>query len=356
MIVLVTGITGLVGCHAAMRLLERGHSVVAVARRRNGVPADQRVRRILEACPEFGSRFGLAGLHVIEGDILQAGCGMTAATRNALKDQIDVAIHCAGEVSFGPAMSVACARTNTDGAGNVGEWIREIGCPRLVHVGTAYAVRGAQRFRTPYEESKFLGEKQLRETADRAGIDLRIVRPSIVTGDTVHGFTPTYHGIYPFLKYAADYAHDLKRVSPTEGLPPGFVPEAKINLVPADVVAEVLCEAACAPRLEEREFNVINPEPWVARELGILVASHAGIGADVFSSVGPAAPLSAAALGAVTMLQEAYAPYFDVDLDVKTESTDRLMESAGIARVRNTPEWIAALLAWGLRQGWKEIG
>jgi len=358
MIILLTGITGLVGSHVAMTLLEGGHSVLAIARSRNGVSANKRAKRILESYPEAGVRFGLAGLHVIEGNILEPGCGVTERARSTIRDQVDVVIHCAGDVAFMPA-SGDSARVNVDGVKNVFEFVREIGCPRLVHVGTAYAEQGVKGmgFRTPYEESKCFGEQHLRDASERGGIDIRIVRPSIVTGDVVYGFTPTYHGIYPFLKYAAEYAGDLKRVSPSAGLPSGFVPDAKINLVPADFVADVIREVACSAEPEAREFNVINPEPWSARDLGVIIARHVGIGADIFSRAEmTGASLSSSASSAVKMLQDAYAPYFDVDLDMDTVATDRLMESAGISGVQNREEWIIALLEWGLHHRWKELG
>lgn len=358
MIVLLTGITGLVGCHAAIALLEAGHSVLAIARNREGVPAERRVKCVLESCPEYGVRFGLAGLHVLEGDILEQNCGVSGGDLNTLRGHVDAVVHCAGEVAFAPEAGDSVVRANVDGVKNVSELACEIRCPRLVHVGTAYieqALKG-MGFRTPYEESKFLGEQYLREVSGRCRIDLRIVRPSIVTGDTVHGFTPTYHGIYPFLKYAAEYAADLKNISPLDGLPSGFDPEARINLVPADVVAAVIREAACSAEPDGSEFNVINPEPWRALDLVKIVAERTGIGSDAVPQLESPPSLSAPAAAAIKVLQDTYAPYFDVCLDLDTAATVRLMETAGIPGVRNTKEWILALLEWGMRRGWKELG
>lgn len=358
MIVLLTGITGLVGCYAAISLLEAGHRVLALARSRNGLSADRRVRRILEAHPEYGVRYGIGDLHVLEGDILKTHCGIEGQTLETLRGHLDVVVHCAGDVAFTGDAEEASAETNVVGVGSVAGLLQELSCRRLVHVGTAYieSALSGEGFRTRYEQSKYAGEVILREAAARGHMELKVVRPSIVTGDTVYGFTPTYHGIYPFLRYAVEYVDELRHVRPSECLPPDLVPNGRVNLVPADHVAAVIREVVCRPEIEAREFNVTSPVPWRAWDLVRIVSRYIGVMDDVFAQLERSeATLSDSASMAVQMLQDRYAPYFDVDLALDTAATDRLREIAGIPTVENRAEWIFALLKWGSNHEWKGL-
>jgi alcohol-forming fatty acyl-CoA reductase len=144
--ILVTGSTGFVGEALLERLLHDlpDTPVVLLVRARGALTAEDRIRHML-AGPAFvrlrerrGEDLGalLDGhITVIEGDLDEVP---------DLPDDLDIVIHCAGEVSFDPAIDEGFA-TNVHGTLNLLAAIDASGSqPHYVHVSTAY-VAGRQQ-------------------------------------------------------------------------------------------------------------------------------------------------------------------------------------------------------------------
>ncbi|CAO5235423.1 SDR family oxidoreductase [Frankia sp. AgKG'84/4] len=139
--VLVTGMTGFMGEALLERLLSDfpDTQVVALVRPRGSHSGAARLARMLRK-PSFGplrERLGAAELaavlarqvQVVEGDL---------ASLPQLPAEIDVVIHCAGEVSFDPPIDDAF-RINVGGVQELVRALRAGGsAPHLVHVSTAY--------------------------------------------------------------------------------------------------------------------------------------------------------------------------------------------------------------------------
>ncbi|CAO5185591.1 alcohol-forming fatty acyl-CoA reductase [Frankia sp. AiPs1] len=139
--VLVTGLTGFMGEALLERLLSDfpDTSVVALVRPRGSHSGAARLTRMMRKPAFRGLReqYGAAGLvelvsrrvEVIEGDL---------ASVPDLPGDIDVVVHCAGEVSFDPPIDDAF-RINVGGLQELVRALRAGGaCPHLVHVSTAY--------------------------------------------------------------------------------------------------------------------------------------------------------------------------------------------------------------------------
>jgi fatty acyl-CoA reductase len=138
---LLTGVTGFVGEALLERLLHDlpATTVVVLVRARDGVSPEQRVRDLLRK-PAFGrlrARDGdetvdaLVGTRVtvIEGDLPHVP---------PLPGDLDVVVHCAGEVSFDPAIDEGFA-TNLHGSLALLEAVVAGGSrPHYLHVSTAY--------------------------------------------------------------------------------------------------------------------------------------------------------------------------------------------------------------------------
>ncbi len=155
--VLVTGVTGFIGEALLRTLLVEvpGVRPVVLVRPKAGQPAADRVARLLRrrtfapAVEAAGGAEALAArVEVVEGDLSDVP---------ALPRDLDVVVHCAGEVSFAPPIQEAFA-ANVVGTQHLLDRVVEAGAPgpgrgdrgpvHYVHVSTAY-VSGRRRGPVP---------------------------------------------------------------------------------------------------------------------------------------------------------------------------------------------------------------
>jgi len=360
MTALVTGSTGLVGCHAAIALLESGERIVALVRRRQGQPAEDRVLGTLGAYPGWNGRTApLSDVLTVEGDMLAGSCGMDAGTLAMLKSHVDVIVNCAGEVSFdtGPAGNAALD-VNTVGVGNVVDLARRLQCRRILHVSTAYVNRepGQGGYRTPYEQTKLEGERILVARTADAGVEAIIVRPSIVTGDRTYGYTPTFNGLYPFFLFGADYWPVLRHLDPAEWFPEELYAKAAVNLVPGELLGRAIAQLARDRPARRAVVTFVNPRDWPVRDLAHITAGHLRAHAPAVNPSG--APLPGPAAFPSTQgarLLEVYQPYFFVRPRRAEWSDPGGRASEELGALTNAPEWIRALLDWGMKVNWQTI-
>ncbi len=230
--VLLTGATGFVGTELLDRLLERGDRPVHALVR---APDD---RAAAERLPAH------ARLHVLAGDIERPGLGLSETARARLAEEVTTVVHCAASVSFDLSLEKS-RRVNVDGTRNVVEFAER--CPRLqrlTYVSTAYVAgepRGlfredqldvGQRFRNPYERSKFEAERMIRERAK--GLPLQILRPSIIVGDSRTGRTSSFNVLYGPLKAFARGripAIPARRSAPVDIVPVDYVADRAHELI-----------------------------------------------------------------------------------------------------------------------------
>jgi len=139
--VLLTGVTGFVGEALLERLLHDlpGTSVVAVVRARGGVTAEERVRHLLTkpAFRRLRDRDGDAAVDALVGTRVTVLEGDLPHVPD-LPGDLDLVVHCAGEVSFDPPIDEGFA-TNLHGSLALLDAVRASGSrPHYVHVSTAY--------------------------------------------------------------------------------------------------------------------------------------------------------------------------------------------------------------------------
>src|ERR671915_1764913 len=224
--VLLTGATGFVGKEILDRLLSRGRRVYALVRAENDDAAAHRLSRHANLTP-------------VAGDIEEPGRGLTPD----LTEDITRVIHCAASVSFDLSLEDS-RRVNVEGTRNVLDVARR--CPRLErlsYVSTAYVAGEpdglfredhldvGQRFRNPYEQSKFEAERMIRERG--AALPLQILRPSIVVGDSRTGRTAAFNVLYGPLKAFARGkipAIPARRSSPVDIVPVDYVADRTVEL------------------------------------------------------------------------------------------------------------------------------
>jgi thioester reductase-like protein len=224
--VLLTGATGFVGKEILDRLLSRGRRVYALVRAKNDDAAAARLSRHANLIP-------------VAGDIEQPGLGVAPG----LTEDITTVIHCAASVSFDLSLEDS-RRVNVEGTRNVVDLAHRCErLERLSYVSTAYVAGEprrlfgeddldvGQRFRNPYERSKFEAERMVRERA--RGLPLQVLRPSIVVGDSRTGRTSSFNVLYGPLKALARGAIPAipaRRSSPVDIVPVDYVADRTVEL------------------------------------------------------------------------------------------------------------------------------
>jgi thioester reductase-like protein len=244
--VLLTGGTGFLGGEVLVRLLERDERPIYVlVRGSSEQEAQLRLRHLVEALLGETGRLDDRAV-AVAGDITRPGLGMDASRRDWLAERVARIIHCAASVSFTLGLEESRA-INVEGTRRM----IELGqlCARrgeldaFVHVSTAY-VAGThpgrfgedeldvgQDFRNPYERSKFEAEQLVRGRA--SALPVQVVRPSIVVGDSVSGWTPTFNVLYAPLRAFARGAYPVipaRRSSPVDIVPVDYVADGILAL------------------------------------------------------------------------------------------------------------------------------
>ncbi len=248
--VLLTGATGFLGGEVLARLLEGDERpVYALVRAETDEEADARLRRVIESLLGHAEPYSERAV-AITGDVTMPWLGLGSRRRDALAQRIGTIVHCAASVSFTLPIQESRA-INVDGTRRMLELaelcVRRGELDSFVHVSTAYVAGdcdGAfaesdldvgQDFRNAYEQSKFEAECLIR--GRRSRLPMRIVRPSIVVGDSRTGFTPAFNVLYGPLRAFSMGAYPAipgRRSSP-------------VDVVPVDYVADGIVAVAGKP-------------------------------------------------------------------------------------------------------------
>jgi long-chain acyl-CoA synthetase len=234
------------------RYLERTDRLVyALVRGRSDADAQARleaaVRRVLPDPAPFAGR-----AVAVRGDVMMPGLGVAPRRRAQIAEAVGEIVHAAASVSF--ALPLAESRAiNVAGTENVLEFARVAsrrgdGLRNVAYISTAYVAgdhRGLfgedhldvdQRFRNPYEQSKFEAEARVRERCSE--LPVKIFRPSIVVGEADTGWTPAFNVIYGPLKAFARGAYKAipgRRTAPVDVVPVSYVADAIFELSRHDV-------------------------------------------------------------------------------------------------------------------------
>lgn len=184
--ILVTGGSGLLGSHLIEELLRRDFSVKAIYH--NNIP------------PHLANK-----LEWIQADILDVSA-LEAAMEN-----VDQVYHCAGLVSFNPAMKKMLHKVNVEGTANVVNVCIEKKVQKLVHVSSVAALGRlregkliSERMKwsmatsnSEYGKTKYLGEMEVWRGIGE-GLNAVIINPSMIlgAGDWNTGTTAFFKKIY----------------------------------------------------------------------------------------------------------------------------------------------------------------
>lgn len=252
MTLLLTGATGFVGMELLAReLRDPARRVLVLIRAEDDAHATLRLRATLRSM--FGAAEPYARrVSAIAGDLEEPGLGIDPA----LAREITEIVHGAASVSFELALARS-REVNVEGTRRMLELATR--CPRLrrfTYISTAYVAGEhegtfgeddfdvGQRFRNPYEQSKFEAERLVRLYAHR--LPVTIVRPSIVVGDRHSGWTASFNVLYWPLRALARGAYPL--LPARRGAP--------VDVVSVDYVADAICALHAQPAAEGGTFHL----------------------------------------------------------------------------------------------------
>jgi thioester reductase-like protein/putative sterol carrier protein len=247
-------------------MLLAGHQVTVLARGTQQVSAQNRIEELVEFWGGVQGR-ALPRPSVLSGDLAIPGLGLGLADRRWLARHCSSVVHAAASLAHCGTRKGEPWETNVNGTRRLLELMRSLGIGSLHHVSTAF-VYGDRRGLlledeldlgggplNAYQHSKFAAEKLLRQTV---GLSTTIYRPSVVLGDSVTGFTSSYHHFYRFLELA------VRLSSPAAAGRPGRLPirlpltgRETQDLVPVDWVSQAMVRIMEQPRWHGRTYHLV---------------------------------------------------------------------------------------------------
>jgi thioester reductase-like protein len=256
---LLTGATGFVGMELLARYLERtDRRVYALVRGASDREVRARVARTLRCL--FGSNHAHAERVVaVRGDLTQAGLGLRGKKRDWLAERVSEVVHGGASVSFELGLERS-REVNVQGTERMLELADRChargGLRRFSYISTAYVAGEhmgcfseddldvGQRFRNPYERSKFEAERLLAEWQGR--LPTTVLRPSIIVGERESGWTTSFNVLYWPLRA---FSRGTYAALPARG-------GAPVDVVPVDYVADAIFALSQAREAEGATFHL----------------------------------------------------------------------------------------------------
>jgi thioester reductase-like protein len=362
--IFLTGATGFVGMELLARYLERtDRTVYALVRGESDEDAQARLDATIERMlPDPAPYTGRA--IAVRGDVMRPGLGLAPRRRAELAEVVEEVVHGAASVSF--ALPLPASRAiNVCGTENVLSFAQRVkNLRRLGYISTAYVAgdhRGTfregqldigQRFRNPYEQTKFEAETIVREHSRE--LPIQIFRPSIIVGEADTGWTPAFNVIYWPLKAFARGAYKAipaRSSAPVDVVPVSYVADAIFALSQRDAPSGTTYNLAAGDRsstvgellgMSAEYFGRRRPRvlpPWAYRRLVHPLLLRRG---DERRRKTVAA-------------SEVFFPYFTMRVHYDTGNARAGLAEAGI-RVPALPDYFGRLMDFAVAADWGKAG
>lgn len=272
---LLTGGAGIVGSHIIFEwihkaLVEKTVDHLFVVIRNGEKSAKERLLAILQdtSRPSFLNNFSLE--NCLE-KITPIAEDLTNIKKNTLeKYNFNTVIHCAGSTNLA---STADSK-NTVHSQNflvTKQLLEQLpkSVNRFIYISTAFsfgiqntkvndviANYKAEKFRNPYEKSKYESERFVKEMCAKKNIQSQILRPSIICGrliDKPFFETPKFDVFYAWAIFLDKYANKS-----IENFRIWIDKKSGLNIVPVDFVSKAILHAFKNPSI--KELNIVNPK------------------------------------------------------------------------------------------------
>ena len=318
-IIFVTGSTGFLGSAITRRLLVSGYRLRLLIRKRdndtspNSFGRESTIKELilenqLNECltgqrSMTDDRAGtdeslydlfLSNVEIFEGNITSRDLGLEEEDYKRLCCEVDEVFHCAAATHFEEQRVGELMVVNVEGTKKMLQFANSGKQKKFHYVSTAY-VAGKQNdivyenelvdeeplFNNEYERSKFIAEQVVIKYARDNEIPYTIYRPGIIVGDSKTGATCKFDNLYIFMKVLCNIQksfinHESEGLNDITVRVPG-IPDALINLVPVDYVADAIVVILKAKESINKIFHITNPYPPELDELRDLLMPVLGI-------------------------------------------------------------------------------
>ncbi|MEK3853754.1 SDR family NAD(P)-dependent oxidoreductase [Cytobacillus sp. FSL H8-0458] len=340
--ILITGANGFLGKKLALKLLEEGHELYLLVRSRKRLDAFMQGE---------GSGFSKQ-IHILEGDVTEEHLGINRELAGSLKGKVDALYHSAALLSFDERDRDMTFEVNVGGTENVLKLALEINCPKVLYISTAYTVGtenvGAEalysaerQFVNPYEASKCVAEHLVYTFRDK--LDIVILRPGIIIGDSRTGEADTNFGLYGFLKGIKILKKRAIRKQDGQTCRIYLDPDVAQNFVPVNYVIDTL-DAALIHGVNGAIYNITNPNPPLQSDIYEIVKEVLD-----FPQLKMCVPGSSAEMTneekAFHESMSIFHSYFQRTIDFPSENTENLLAAAGIPMLQMDREVLTRIIA-----------
>jgi thioester reductase-like protein len=352
--ILVTGATGFIGREIVARLLAADRPLAVLARGRSDADARTRVAEAL------GDAATLERVEIVEGDLGALDGGLDPVDLRRLRERVETVIHCAGDTSFAPYALAPYVAGHVEGPAALLRSLASGRLARWAHVSTAFVcgdrsgtVRESdgdvgQRFHNVYERVKLTAETVIRGAGREAGVEVRVLRPSIVVGaaPATAGGNPS-NLFFTFIRLLATLAQWPGGAGARLRIE--AAPRAPFNIVPLDYVAAATIALAGHPGAAGGTFHlVVRDAPTQAAMLAMLGEHLGARGLTlVDAATEPLADPSALERRVVRML-EPYRAYLTQDVRFDDDAAATVLSACGVARPTLAPAEVHHLITLAL--------
>jgi nucleoside-diphosphate-sugar epimerase len=203
-IIALTGATGFLGSHLMASLLINGYEIIVFGRPAKNESLKERITRLLRW-------FGIDGYsdHVtcIDTDLSQDDLGIESGEYSRLCSVVESVIHCASDTSFAESKREKVMAANINNLKGILEFSKNANISFFHYISTAYVagtgttdckeiLSSSKSFTNVYEESKAAAENIISGFCIKNSINLSIIRPSIVYGDSKNGRSLKFNALY----------------------------------------------------------------------------------------------------------------------------------------------------------------
>jgi nucleoside-diphosphate-sugar epimerase len=203
-VIALTGATGFLGSHLMASLLTKGYRIIVFGRPAKNESLKERITRLLVW---FGIESYSDQVTCIDTDLSQNFLGIEDREYSRLCSTAGSVIHCASDTSFFESKREKVMAANVNNLKGILDFSRNAQVSFFHYISTAYVagtgitfckeiLSSSKSFTNVYEESKAAAENIISQFCQKNSINLSIIRPSIVYGDSKSGRSLKFNALY----------------------------------------------------------------------------------------------------------------------------------------------------------------